>query len=113
MSGLTPINPAALPADIRTGSAKRRETYEGAMAFERMLVEQLTTQLTAGAKSAGGDDSSSDSSGDGSDTSGLAGPYASLLPGAFADGIEAGGGLGLADEITNAILPKTSASATS
>jgi hypothetical protein len=104
VSGLTPIDPSALPADIRTGSAARRQTYEGAMAFEQMLVQQLTTQLTAGAKAAGGDDDSGDGSGT-TDTSGLAGPYASLLPGAFADGIEAGGGLGLAAQITDAIMP--------
>jgi Rod binding domain-containing protein len=105
VTSLGPIAQAAMPADIRNGSPERRATYEGAMEFERMLVQQLTTQLTAGAKSAG----ATDDSGDGSttDTTGLGGPYASMLPGAFADGIEAGGGLGLAAQLTDSISPKT------
>jgi hypothetical protein len=96
---ISPIDPSALPAEIRTGSAQRRQTFEGAMAFERMLVEQLTQQLTkTQASGADGEDG-------GGDTTGMGGPYASMLPGAFADGIEAGGGLGLALQLTNSISP--------
>jgi hypothetical protein len=106
VSDLTPINPAALPAEIRNGSPERRKTYEGAMAFEQMLVEKLTTQLTTDAQATGDSSSDpSDGSGAASDTTGLGGPFASMLPTAFAQGIEAGGGLGLAMQITNSISP--------
>jgi Rod binding domain-containing protein len=104
VSDITPIDAAALPADVRNGTPARKATYEGAMQFEQMLVQQLTSQLTSDAQStSGGDDGSDD--GSSTDTTGLSGPYASMLPQAMAQGIEAGGGLGLAEQITNAIDP--------
>jgi hypothetical protein len=100
---LQPIDPTALPAEIRSGSAQRRQTFEGAMAFERMLVEQLTKEL-AKTQAAGADSTDGE---DGGDKGSFGGPYASMLPGAFADGIEAGGGLGLALQLTNSISPES------
>jgi hypothetical protein len=116
VTDLSPIDPAAIPADVRNGSPERQKTYQGAMAFEQMLVEQLTSSLTTDASSTddttdGSGDGSSDDSGATTDTSGLGGPYASMLPSAFAQGIEAGGGLGLAEQITNSISPLPTAPA--
>ena len=90
-AALPPIDPSALPADIRNGSATTRKTYTAALSFERMLVEQLTKSMS---KTAEGDD---DSGADAATTT-----YKDLLPGALADGIIAGGGLGLARQLVPA-----------
>jgi len=92
-AGLSPIDPALLPADVRRGPQERRDAYTAALGFERMLVEQLTESLAASAREATGGDS----------------PYASLMPGALADGVAGAGGLGLARQLTDAIAPQAAA----
>ena len=91
VGGLPPIDPAALPADIRTAAPARRDAYVAALGFEHLLVQQLTKELAGSASDA------------------LAGssPYASLLPQAMADGVMAAGGLGLARELTDTLAPAT------
>jgi Rod binding domain-containing protein len=83
---LPPIDAAALPADIRNASADRRKTYEAALGFERMLLQQLTKSLADTAKPAGGDE----------DADAASTTYKSMLPDTLADGIISAGGLGLA-----------------
>jgi Rod binding domain-containing protein len=90
-SSLPPIDQSQLPADVRAGGQKAQQLYAVAVEFERMLVDQLTTQLSQSS----GLDGSNDGSGDGTNAS----PYASLLPGAMTDAVTAGGGLGLADQL--------------
>jgi hypothetical protein len=87
--GLPPIDQSLLPQDIRSGSPARRNAYEAALGFERLLVTQLTHSLADSTKDALGGDS----------------PYASMLPDALADGVMDGGGLGLARQLTDAIAP--------
>ena len=84
---LPPIDPATLPADIRNGSAERRKSYEAAMGFERMLVQQLTKSLADSAKPA-------DEDADVASTT-----YRSMLPDTLADRVMADGGLGLARDL--------------
>jgi hypothetical protein len=96
---LPPIDPATLPADIRTGPSAQRQAYETGLQFERMLVQQLTTQLEQTAQPTG--DGEGDS---GSDPAG--GAYAQLLPDALTDGVMAAGGLGLARAFANAQEPR-------
>ena len=91
-ASLPPIDRSALPAEIRNGSAQDRKTYTAALGFERMLVEQLAKSMS---KTADGDD---DSGADAATTT-----YRDLLPGALADGVIAGGGLGLARQLTPAL----------
>jgi hypothetical protein len=85
-AGLPPVDQALLPAGVRTAPPAERSAYEAALGFERVLAGQLAKQLEA---TAGGDDDQS--------------PYASLIPGALADGIMASGGLGLAEPLAQAI----------
>jgi Rod binding domain-containing protein len=88
---LPPIDTSLLPADIRNGSTDRKKTYEAALGFERMLLQQLTKSLADTAKPIdGGDDSSADSTDAASET------YKSMLPGTLADSVISAGGLGLA-----------------
>jgi len=85
---LPPIDPKTLPSDIRTGPAERRKSYEAALGFERMLVQQLTKSLADSAKP--DDDSGADAA-----TS----TYRSMLPGTLADSVMSAGGLGLARDL--------------
>ena len=77
---LAPIG-GALP--LPPGSEKRTDAERAGLAFERMLLVQLTQQL---AKSAEGEEGSSAATQ----------AYRDLLPGVMADAIVAGGGIGLA-----------------
>ena len=90
-AALPPIDRSLLPAEIRDAPQARRDAYTAATGFERLLVQQLTTSLANSAKDAMGGDS----------------PYANLLPEALTDGVMAGGGLGLASQLTDAIAPAT------
>jgi Rod binding domain-containing protein len=86
-TGLGPIDRALLPADVRNGTPEDRKRYEAALGFERMLVSQLTQQLADTAKPAGDEESGATSA------------YRNMLPGAMADAVVQGGGLGLARTI--------------
>jgi Rod binding domain-containing protein len=69
------------------GSEKRTDAERAALGFERMLLVQLTQQL---AKTSEGEESSSAATS----------AYRDLLPGVMADAIVAGGGIGLAQGLT-------------
>jgi Rod binding domain-containing protein len=89
-TGIGPIDQSLLPADVRNGTPADRKRYEAALGFERMLVAQLTQQLADTAKPA-----------DDGGESGATSAYRSMLPGAMADAITQGGGLGLARTIAD------------
>jgi len=91
ISGLPPVDLAALPADVRKGSPERRQSYQAAMGFERMLVAQLAKSLSETTKA------------EGDETSVATSTYRSMLPDALADGITSAGGLGLARQLTEGI----------
>jgi len=93
---LPPIDASVLPADIRNGSPERKQTYTAALGFERMLVSELAKSMTKTAQDGGEDGGDAATS-----------TYRDLLPGALADGIVAGGGLGLARQLTPAEEPKS------
>jgi len=90
MSGLPPIDASTLPADIRTGSPERKKTYEAALGFERMLLQQLTKSLADTAKPVDGSDQGEDAA---------SATYKSMLPDTLADGLLSAGGLGLARQL--------------
>lgn len=77
LGGATPLPP---------GAEKRTDAERAGLAFERMLLVQLTQQL---AKTAEGDES----------TSAASKAYRDLLPGVMADAMVAGGGIGLAGSL--------------
>lgn len=86
------------PAWVRDGSAKVQREYALALQFEKLLVQQLASSLTESGGPLGEGDGAEAGAGSG------AGPVTSVLsnmiPGALADGVVAGGGLGLAAELT-------------
>ncbi len=69
------------------GSEKRTDAERAALGFERMLLVQLTQQL---AKTSGDEKSQSPATQ----------AYRDMLPGATADALVAGGGIGLAKSIS-------------
>jgi Rod binding domain-containing protein len=85
---LAPIDRAALPIEVRRGSPERQRAYAAAVSFERQLVTELTKTLQQTVKA-----------------SPAAGAHQDLLPGAMADALTAGGGLGLARELDRALHP--------
>jgi Rod binding domain-containing protein len=66
------------------GSENRTDAERAGLAFERMLLVQLTQQLARTAQP------------EGEASSAASGAYRDLLPGALADALVAGGGIGLA-----------------
>ena len=91
-AAMPPIDNAFLPADVRNGTKERRQQYDAALSFERQLVGELTKQLSKTAQPA-----------DGSQSSAATQTYRDMLPGAMADAVMAEGGLGLAQQIDQAM----------
>ena len=96
LGGLPPIDQSTLPADIRNGSTERKRSYEAALGFERMFVQELTKTLADSAKPA--DDSGGGTDGSGG-TDAATQTYQDMLPGTLADSLMSAGGLGLARQL--------------
>ena len=77
------IGGGAMP--LPAGSAPRTDAERAGLAFERMLLVQLTQQLAKTAEP------------EGETSSAASAAYRDLLPGAMADALIAGGGIGLAE----------------
>jgi hypothetical protein len=110
-AGIPALNVADIPADVRNGNKQAQQAYTEGLAFEEVLVNQLTTQL-ANTMGSNALDPSSSSSSDSSSQGGsglLSGSsssaYASLIPSALTSSIMDGGGLGLAQEFAQTIDP--------
>lgn len=99
MTGLPIVSSASIPADVRRGGRTAEQTYEGALALERVFLEQLASGMQSSVEAVGDDAGSGDDSSAGQ----LGGAYASLLPGALADAVSQDGGLGLADTLYQAL----------
>ncbi len=103
-TGLPAVNQALEPAWVRHGSASTQKTYETALAFEEMLVQQLSQSLTAtsgleGDSSQGGGAGAEEGGSGGSSSLGTS-QLSSLLPQALSNGVMSAGGLGLAAQLT-------------
>ena len=48
---IPPVDQAAMPASVRTGTPAHQQAYATALGFEQVLVQQLATEVS---KSAGG-----------------------------------------------------------
>ncbi|HTB49627.1 MAG TPA: hypothetical protein VK701_01495 [Solirubrobacteraceae bacterium] len=96
-SGL-PVNQALEPAWVRHGSASTQKSYQTALAFEEMLVEELSKSLTATSGLEGESGQEGESSGGSS--AGSSSPFSSMLPQALTSGVMDAGGLGLATQMT-------------
>lgn len=103
-SSVAPIDQSLLPAAVRNGSQERKEQYQAALSFERVLVGQLTERLMKGT-ALGADD----------DAPAAVKVMKEQLPSNFADAIMNAGGLGLAQQLddnwttsgTGAAAPKS------
>jgi Rod binding domain-containing protein len=104
LSTLPAVPDTALPADVRTGSTKDKQTYQAALAFERQLLTQLLQSMTADSQDNSADDSSDDGSGSVMDTSDAAtSTYKQQLPDQLADAVINGGGTGMAENLYRAL----------
>jgi Rod binding domain-containing protein len=112
LNSLPVVPDTALPADVRNGSDKDKQTYQAALGFERELLTQLT-QAMVDTTGTSDDSSSSDDSGD-STGSGDAGSdpaiqaYNQMLPDQLADALISGGGTGLAANLYQALRKEQS-----
>ena len=115
-SSLPPIDATNEPADIRNGNTAAKNAYQEALGFEDILVQQLTQELASTVTSPTNDSSLDGGSGDGSDNSsnssgGILGSdpstsgFASLIPTALTESIMSSGGLGIAQQLAQAIDP--------
>lgn len=91
------LDQAREPAWVRHGSAATQQKYQAGLAFERMLVQQLSQSLaqTAGLGAAQGGEA--ESGGEAGASAG--GPLSSLLSQALSESIADAGGLGLAAQL--------------
>jgi hypothetical protein len=97
-AALPPVNQALEPSWVRKGSATVKQDYENALAFESVLVQQLAGSL--GGEGEEGQGSEEEGSGP-KIGSGLP---SSMLQQALAKGVEGGGGLGLAAQLTHELM---------
>jgi Rod binding domain-containing protein len=114
-AGIPNLNVATIPANIRNGDSKAKAAYSQGLAFEDMLVNELSQQLATtmygGDSSDGTDGSSTDGtsgSSDGSSGSSMLGgssAYASMIPQALTSSIMNGGGLGMAESFAQELDP--------
>ena len=90
VSGVQPVS-AASPAK------RDPKLWDAAKQFEQVLVEQLALQLQDTAQPS--TDDSGDDDGDTAGQDAVSGMYRQKLPGALAQGVSDGGGLGLAQQL--------------
>jgi hypothetical protein len=111
-AGIPSLNVASIPAEVRNGDSKARQAYAEGLAFENVLVNELSQQMASTmyggqADSSAATDSTTggDASGTGGGLLGAAGAYSSLIPQALSSSIMSGGGIGLAQEFAQDIDP--------
>jgi hypothetical protein len=117
-ASVPPIDPANEPASIRNGNKAAKNAYQTGLAFEQVLVNELTQELSrtvSGGSSSDGsstDGSGGDSSGSSSSAGGgmlgsdpASSMYAQMLPEALSSTIMSSGGTGLALQIAKGIDP--------
>jgi Rod binding domain-containing protein len=90
MTSLPPIDAALVPADVRKGGEEDVQLYTTALQFESTLTRRLAEALVPKTDE---------------DSSNI---YEQMLPDAFAQGITAAGGLGLAPQLYAALKEKQS-----
>jgi Rod binding domain-containing protein len=97
MAGLENIQPSTAVTPVSpTAPARDAKLWDAAKQFEQVLTEQLAKQLQATAQPSdddSGDDDSGDSTSGGQDA--VSNMYTQMLPGALAQSVSDGGGLGL------------------
>lgn len=80
IAGLPQVPSSALPTEVRNGTKADREAYTAALGFEQILLGQLVGEMMPEGALTGG-------------------PYAAHAQEAFATGLIADGGIGLAAQL--------------
>jgi len=95
-NGLPPIQSALLPEDVRKAGPNAQRVYQTALAFESVLIQQLTESL--GTTLAGGTGASDD------DTADAASALTTqMIPDALTQSLTGSGGIGLARQLYEAL----------
>jgi Rod binding domain-containing protein len=93
---LPPLAPGTvLPADVRAGGPGAQQEYRTALAFERVLIGQLTKAMQA---TVGGEDDPGTAATQ---------TYRNMLPDTMADALVSNGGIGLASDLVRALRTQT------
>src|SRR5262249_51567346 len=95
--GLPPVDTALLPADVREAGPQARRNYATALAFERVLTEELAQPLASTMSSGPGDGP------DGDAPDAATSLAAQLVPEALSQSLAGSGGLGLARALYDAL----------
>jgi Rod binding domain-containing protein len=99
---LPPIDSALLPASVRNAGPQAQKLYSTALSFEQQLTQKLAESLTATLQDPSADTDDSDDP-DGSSTSSSTSMVQQMLPDALAQGMTQAGGLGLANQLYEAL----------
>lgn len=94
------IDLAALPANIRAASKERQQEFRQALAFERVLIGQMTEGMMK-------------TGGLGDNAPAAVKAMKDQLPGLLADALSSAGGLGLAQQMDAAMHPESQVKKTS
>ena len=93
---LPPLAPGTvLPADVRAAGSGAQQEYRTALAFERVLISQLTKAMQS---TVGGEDDAGTAATQ---------TYRNMLPDTMADALVSGGGIGLASDLVRALRTQT------
>jgi hypothetical protein len=120
-AGIPNLNVSTVPENVRDGGSKAMQAYSQGLAFEDMLVNELSQQMSKTMFDGTGDGSSSDSgdpssSGAGGSSSssmlGGASAYSSMIPQALTSSIMDDGGLGMAQNFAEELDPSLLSQAT-
>jgi hypothetical protein len=87
---LPQISDAALPRDVRTGSAGDKRDYKSALGFEKVMLTELVKEMTKGTASL------------------TDGPRADAINDAMTDALANAGGIGLAPQLFKTLQGGTS-----
>ena len=85
LRALPQIGDAALPRDVRAGSADDKRAYKAALGFEKVMLGELVKEMTKGTPSL------------------AQGPRADAVEDALTDALANAGGLGLAPQLFETI----------
>jgi Rod binding domain-containing protein len=113
IGALPSITTAAVePESVRKGTPAVKHAYEQDVAFENLLLEQLSQAMSqsaglTGEGSEGSEESAGSEGNEGGQSAGSAGLLSSMIPQTLAHSLSAGGGVGLAAQLVGELQSAT------